>query len=153
MSRVRHRRATRALIRTPENRILLFLSHFPPGSGLEPQWVFPGGGLEENETPIDGILREIYEETGLSISPGDLVDLETVIQHPIPDTREYDTGEAHFFELLVAQSFEPSSQFWTDDEHRDTVMHRWWSLEEILAEQPWIGPEGAIELLTLRLRG
>lgn len=27
-------------------------------------WAMPGGGLEQNEDPRDGVLRELYEETG-----------------------------------------------------------------------------------------
>lgn len=27
---------------------------------------FPGGGLEDNEDPIDGAIRELFEETGLT---------------------------------------------------------------------------------------
>ncbi|MEX0786328.1 MAG: NUDIX domain-containing protein [Dehalococcoidia bacterium] len=30
-------------------------------------WYFPGGGLEEDETPEEGIRREIQEETGLEV--------------------------------------------------------------------------------------
>ena len=35
-------------------------------------WGLPGGKLEEHETPIRGILREIVEETGLKLDPGKL---------------------------------------------------------------------------------
>lgn len=28
-------------------------------------WLFPGGHVEENETPDDAVLREIFEETGI----------------------------------------------------------------------------------------
>jgi hypothetical protein len=66
------------------------------------------------------------------------------------DTRLHDTGEAHFFELKVSEPFEPSSENWTDNEHRDTVTHRWVSISEILSEQLWVGPSGAIELLIER---
>lgn len=30
-------------------------------------WYFPGGGLEEDETPEDGVRREIREEAGLEV--------------------------------------------------------------------------------------
>lgn len=71
----RHRRATRALILDPQEKFLLFLSHFDPGSGLDPRWVFPGGGLEDGEAPIEGILREILEETGRSYPAEQLIEL------------------------------------------------------------------------------
>lgn len=32
-----------------------------------PIWVFPGGGIEEGETPEEAVIREVKEETGLSV--------------------------------------------------------------------------------------
>jgi 8-oxo-dGTP diphosphatase len=32
-----------------------------------PVWVFPGGGLDEGETPEIGVIREVEEETGLKV--------------------------------------------------------------------------------------
>jgi 8-oxo-dGTP pyrophosphatase MutT (NUDIX family) len=145
----RHRVATRALIVTPDKQFLLFLSHFDPGSGLPPQWVFPGGGLESGEAPLQGIIREVFEETGRKFEPADFVEI-TKIHHPMDDVRLHDSGEAHFFELQVSGPFEPSSENWTENEHRDTVMHRWLTLDEITREQLWVGPHGAIELLIER---
>jgi ADP-ribose pyrophosphatase YjhB (NUDIX family) len=50
--------------------------------GIEPRkgkWDTPGGFLEEGEEPLDGLRRELREETGLEIEPdeffGALVDL------------------------------------------------------------------------------
>jgi 8-oxo-dGTP pyrophosphatase MutT (NUDIX family) len=147
----RHRISTRALIITPENKFLLFLSHFNPGSGLPPQWVFPGGGLETGEEPLEGIIREVFEETGKIFNPADFLEI-TRIHHLMDDVRLHDSGEAHFFELRVSEPFEPSSENWTENEHRDTVMHRWLTLDEVIGEQLWVGPQGAIDLLIERSR-
>lgn len=38
-------------------------------------WCFPGGGLEGDETPREGAVRELAEETGIEVAPGDLHDL------------------------------------------------------------------------------
>ena len=130
----------------------MFLSHFDPGSGLPPQWVFPGGGLETGEEPLQGIIREIFEETGRIFDPADFVEI-TKIHHLMDDLRLHDSGEAHFFELKVLETFEPSSDNWTENEHRDTVMHRWLTLDEINDEKLWVGPQGAIELLNERYAG
>lgn len=35
---------------------------------LPGEWSIPGGKLEENETPIDGAVREFYEETNLKVN-------------------------------------------------------------------------------------
>lgn len=34
-------------------------------------WDVPGGFLEEGEHPVDGLRRELREETGLEIEPGE----------------------------------------------------------------------------------
>lgn len=28
-------------------------------------WLYPGGHVEEHETPVEAVVREVYEETGL----------------------------------------------------------------------------------------
>ncbi len=33
------------------------------------KWLPPGGHIEENETPHEAVLREVYEETGIVASP------------------------------------------------------------------------------------
>jgi 8-oxo-dGTP pyrophosphatase MutT (NUDIX family) len=38
-------------------------------------WCFPGGGLEGDEAPVAGAVRELAEETGVVVAPEDLTDL------------------------------------------------------------------------------
>lgn len=45
-----------------ENGSVLLINH----QKLQ-KWLPPGGHLEENETPIEGLYREVLEETGLQI--------------------------------------------------------------------------------------
>lgn len=33
------------------------------------QWALPGGGLHRRESPLAGVLRELYEETGIRLKP------------------------------------------------------------------------------------
>ena len=49
-----------------DGRLLLGRRAFEPSVGL---WDLPGGFLEENEHPLDALVRELREETGLEIEP------------------------------------------------------------------------------------
>ncbi|WP_213739809.1 CoA pyrophosphatase [Bradyrhizobium sp. dw_411] len=39
------------------------------------QWALPGGRCDEGETPIEAALRELHEELGLALGPGDVLGL------------------------------------------------------------------------------
>ncbi len=47
----------------------LLLLRQPPGR----KWSLPAGLLKRAEAPVVGAARELYEETGLRVEPGDLV--------------------------------------------------------------------------------
>lgn len=42
---------------------------------LKGQWSLPGGALELGESLCDGLVREVREETGLSVEPVELIEL------------------------------------------------------------------------------
>jgi ADP-ribose pyrophosphatase YjhB (NUDIX family) len=52
-----------------DGRLLLVRRAFEPFKGW---WDVPGGFLEAGEHPVDGVVRELREETGLEVRPGDL---------------------------------------------------------------------------------
>ena len=51
-----------------EGKVLLGRRAFDPGAGM---WGLPGGFLDEGEHPHDGLRRELREETGLDVEPGE----------------------------------------------------------------------------------
>jgi 8-oxo-dGTP diphosphatase len=51
-------------------RVLLVKRAHPP---LEAQWSIPGGVLEVGEMVREAAIREVREETGLIVEPGDLL--------------------------------------------------------------------------------
>jgi len=53
-----------------QNNVLLVLRGQPPAQGL---WAIPGGRVRLGETLAEAARREVHEETGLSITTGDVV--------------------------------------------------------------------------------
>ena len=53
-----------------DGRVLLTRRAIEPYLGM---WDLPGGFLEEDEEPLAGLRRELREETGLEIEPGELL--------------------------------------------------------------------------------
>ncbi|MEU7956767.1 NUDIX hydrolase [Micromonospora humida] len=60
----RQRFAAYGLVTDPGGRVLLtMIAPGYPGAGL---WHLPGGGTDHGEQPVDGLLRELVEESGQS---------------------------------------------------------------------------------------
>jgi ADP-ribose pyrophosphatase YjhB (NUDIX family) len=59
-----------AVIKDSRGRLLLVKRGHEPGAGL---WSLPGGRIEPGETDAEALVREMREETGLTVEPGPLV--------------------------------------------------------------------------------
>ena len=65
-----------------DNHVLV--AQRPAGKSLAGLWEFPGGKIEAHETPEAALVRELAEELGLTITPGNLHPL-TFVSHAYPD--------------------------------------------------------------------
>lgn len=59
-----------AVIKDAAGRLLLIRRRNEPGAGL---WSLPGGRIETGETGEQAMVREVREETGLSVTVGRLL--------------------------------------------------------------------------------
>ncbi len=73
----------------------LLSKRLPHGHGAN-MWEFPGGKVEAGETLARALVRELEEELGIVVSPGDLV---TVIRHRYPER----TVELNFLRASIVE--------------------------------------------------
>ena len=59
-----------AIVHDNAGRLLLIQRGHDPDAGL---WSLPGGRIEPGETDEEALVREMLEETGLTVRPGALV--------------------------------------------------------------------------------
>lgn len=60
------RTSSKLLVLDPQHRLLLLDSADPGRPGLR-WWELPGGGIEPGETPEQAGVREVLEETGVTV--------------------------------------------------------------------------------------
>lgn len=73
----------------------ILLAQRPEGRSLAGLWEFPGGKIEQGETPVQALVRELEEELDIKISHNDLIPL-TFVSH--------DYAEFHLFMPLFTCS-------------------------------------------------
>lgn len=71
---VRQRIAAYAIVSSPRG---LLATQFSDQTHVPGQWGLPGGGVDPGEEPADTIVREAVEETGQTITPAGLVDVQS----------------------------------------------------------------------------
>jgi 8-oxo-dGTP diphosphatase len=73
-------------------KVLLIRRGNPP---LKGEWSLPGGALELGETLQQGVVREVFEETGLTVAPLGLVELlDRIIQ-------DEESGRVRYHYVLI----------------------------------------------------
>lgn len=97
-------------------RILLVRRGTPPGVGL---WSVPGGRRWEGESDVDGVRREVWEETAVSVR---VTGHAGTIERPAPGGDVYVIAD--FFCTPVGESENPRA----GDDAADA---RWWEPAQV----------------------
>jgi 8-oxo-dGTP pyrophosphatase MutT (NUDIX family) len=136
------RRSAKVLVVEHSGDVLLFRGGNPDRDGT--WWFPPGGGVEGDESDEQAALRELREETGLTLEDVGL---------PIGTRRAtfafegqvLHSDEVYF--LVRVDRFEVDDAGWTDAEHRTILGHRWWSRQELMDTDETVYPERLLSIL------
>ena len=128
MNEPRLRHSVRALIVDEDERVLLCRWDMA-GKTV---WGTPGGGIEEGESQLAALRRELFEEVGLT--------LKTESHHvwhqeivPAQHAIGFD-GVINDFYLVRTSAFEPRVTLFDEElAAEDLTELRWWTLDEITA--------------------
>jgi 8-oxo-dGTP pyrophosphatase MutT (NUDIX family) len=150
---IEERHAVRVVVLDPNDRILLFRANDPARPEVGQWWELPGGGIDPGETYLQTAIRELREETGIVVVPGQISEptwrrtatfryrLVRRVQHELVVTAR----------LAGAAAVDVSGQL--DYELEDYTDSRWWPTGEVCASRDRFYPGRLPDLLAAHLRG
>lgn len=145
---MRLRQGVRALILDPDDHALLVRFWWEGLEDAEGFWANPGGGIEEGETRLEALQRELIEETGLVV---DTLGPEVWTKTALFPMTHWD-GQVDHIHLCRTERFDPVPAMSPEElavEHIHEI--RWWAPEELAESASTFAPR-ALPGLLRRLR-
>lgn len=143
---MRLRKAARVLLFDPQGRVLLVRGH--DSDRPERQWWFTiGGGIDPGETPAQAAIREVFEETGIEVTPSQLVG--PVIERTAIFDFETEHCVQHELIFMVTLNDAPptTSAGWTEVENNFLEEVAWLSVQEISQSTIEVFPANLAEVV------
>lgn len=97
------------------------------------KWDLPGGSLEFGEKPLEGLSREVQEETGLSVQKSDLLN---VLSHTVAyELADGEKEEMHHLGIIYNALLNLSGKLKTGADGEDSNGASWLKITEIGDDQ------------------
>jgi 8-oxo-dGTP diphosphatase len=117
----RYQRVAAYAVVTSERGVLL--TQFNSQTNAAGDWGLPGGGLDEGESPVDGVHREVWEETGQRIELGQLLTIQS--QHWVGRAPSGTVEDFHAVRIVYAAECPEPGEVVVHDVGGTTSDARW----------------------------
>lgn len=138
---LRYRHAARVLIFDVHGHLLLARGHDLDNPSRH-WWFTIGGGRDEGESASAAAVRELREETGIIVAPGDLhgpvLTRAAVFDFAAEIVRQYE----EFFAVYLPDSPAIDTSGWTQIERQMLEDLRWWDLQDLARTTEQVYPQG-----------
>lgn len=140
------RRTARVVLLDGGGRVLLFRCHLRPEAPAETGWFTPGGGVADGEPVPAAAARELWEETGLAVSPGELgAPVAVSSGHAEWGWVNGWCRDDYFHYRVTGHQVDPGRR--EAGERAAIIEHRWWTAAELAGTAEVIIPTGLAALV------